>query len=290
MKVGFIGLGNMGAGMARSLLKAGHEVRVWNRSPEPVLALVEAGAARAADAADAFQGDAVFTMLANDEAVRAVILESGALAGAPKGLVHIMSATISPGLSQRLAAAHADAGIAYVCAPVLGRPDLAASGQLNVLAAGDATAIERVRPLLETIGQKVWPMGDQPHLANVAKLACNFALASAMEAMAESFALARRYEMDPHRLSDLFTGTLFAAPAYKVYGPIIAEQRFEPVGFKLRLGLKDMRLALEAGEAVGAPLPFASILRDNFVDAIGHGDSEKDWSAVSAVAARRAGL
>ena len=290
MKVGFIGLGNMGAGMARSLLKAGHEVRVWNRSPEPVLALVEAGAARAADAADAFQGDAVFTMLANDEAVRAVILETGALAGALKGLVHIMSATISPGLSQRLAAAHADAGIAYVCAPVLGRPDLAASGQLNVLAAGDATAIERVRPLLETIGQKVWPMGDQPHLANVAKLACNFALASAMEAMAESFALARRYEMDPHRLSDLFTGTLFAAPAYKVYGPIIAEQRFEPVGFKLRLGLKDMRLALEAGEAVGAPLPFASILRDNFVDAIGHGDSEKDWSAVSAVAARRAGL
>ena len=290
MKVGFIGLGHMGAGMARSLLKAGHEVRVWNRSPEPVLALVEEGAARAADPAEAFQGDAVFTMLANDEAVRAVILASGILDGAASGLVHIMSATISVRLSQELAAAHAEAGVAYVCAPVLGRPDLAASGQLNVLAAGDPSSVARARPLLEAIGQKVWPLGDEPHLANVAKLACNFALASAMEAMAESFALARRYQLDPHRLSDLFTGTLFAAPAYKVYGPVIADQTFEPVGFKLPLGLKDIRLVLEAGEAVGAPLPFASVLRDNFVDAIGHGDGEKDWSAVSAVAARRAGL
>ena len=290
MKVGFIGLGNMGAGMARSLIKAGHEVTVWNRSPEPVLALLEEGAARAVDPAGALQGDAAFTMLADDHAVRTVVLESGALDHAAKDLVHIMSATISVRFSQALAAAHARAGVAYVCAPVLGRPDMAASGQLNVLAAGDPSAIERVTPLLEAVGQKVWPLGDQPHLANVAKLACNFTLASAMEAMAEAFALARRYEMDPHRLSDLFTGTLFAAPAYKVYGPVIAAQRFEPVGFKLPLGLKDIRLVLEAGEAVGAPLPFASVLRDNFVDAIGHGDGEKDWSAVSAVAARRAGL
>jgi len=290
MDVGFIGLGNMGLGMARSLIKAGHRVRAWNRSPGAVEVLVRDGAEAAATPGEVFDADAVVTMLAADQAVRDVILGPGLLEGARGGLVHIVSSTISVAFSQELEQAHDRAGIGYVAAPVLGRRDVAAAGELNVLVAGHPDAVSRAQPLLQSLGRRTWPIGEQPHQANLAKLACNFTLAAAIEAMAEAFALARRYDLDPKILMEVLTGTLFAAPAYKTYGPMIVEQRFEPANFKLPLGLKDIRLALEAGEAVGAPLPFASVLRDNFIDAIGHGDTDKDWSAVAAVAARRAGL
>ena len=290
MDIGFIGLGHMGSGMARNLIKAGHRLRVWNRSREPAEALEKDGAVRAETPAEAFNTDVVFTMLSADEAVREVVLDSGALDAARQGATHVMSATISVGFSQELETVHADHGIGYVAAPVLGRPDVAEAGQLNVLAAGPSAEIEKVRPLLEAFAKQVWPVGDRPHLANVAKLSCNFTLACAIEAMAEAVALARRYELDPNTLMEVLTGTLFAAPAYKTYGPMVVEQRFEPANFKLPLGLKDVREALRAGEAVGAPLPFASVLRDNFVDAIAHGDADKDWSAVARVAMRRAGL
>lgn len=290
MKVGFIGLGHMGSAMARNLVRAGHAVCVWNRSPEPVLALVREGAEAAGSPQDAFAGDAVVTMLADDRAVREVVLRRELLGSARQGAVHVISATISVALARELEAAHAEAGLDLVAAPVLGRPDVAEAGELNVLVAGPPDAVARVQPLLDAIGKRSWPMGDQPHLASVAKLACNFSLAAAMEAMAEAFALARRHQLDPGALLEVMTGTLFAAPAYRTYGPMIVEQRFEPANFKLPLGLKDIRLTLEAGEAAGAPMPFASVLRDNFIDAIAHGDGDKDWSAVSAVAARRAGL
>ncbi len=290
MDVGCIGLGNMGSGMARSLIKAGHRVRVWNRSAGPVAELEREGAEVAGTPDQAFDADAVLTMLSTDQAVREVILDGGLLEGARKGLVHVVSSTISVAFSKELELAHAKAGIAYVAAPVLGRPDVAAAGELNVLVAGDPAAVDRVQPLLQSLGPQTWRIGDQPHQANLAKLACNFTLAAAIEAMAEAFALARRYEIDPNILMQVLTGTLFAAPAYKTYGPMIVEHRFEPAKFKLPLGLKDVRLALDAGEAVGSPLPFASVLRDNFIDAIGHGDQDKDWSAIAAVAARRAGL
>jgi 3-hydroxyisobutyrate dehydrogenase-like beta-hydroxyacid dehydrogenase len=290
MDVGIIGAGAMGSGMARSLMKAGHRVRVWNRSPGPVEALAREGARRANDPAEAFEADAVVTMLANDEAVRSVIVDR-ALSHPPRGnVVHVMSSTISVGLCKTLEEVHHAADVAFVAAPVLGRPDVATAGELNVLAAGHDRDLRRVQPLLDAIGRKTWRVGDLPHQAIVTKLACNFTLASAMEAMAEAFALVRRYDLDAHVLNEVLSSTLFAAPAYKVYGPLIADERFEPAGFRLPLGLKDVRLALEAGEAAGAPLPFASILRDNFIDAIAHGDGDKDWSAVSKVAARRAGL
>jgi 3-hydroxyisobutyrate dehydrogenase-like beta-hydroxyacid dehydrogenase len=290
MDVAVIGLGAMGQGLARSLLKAGHKVRVWNRSPGPAESLMREGARRAKDPAEAFQADAVVTMLANDQAVRAVILDEALSHPPGHHVVHVMASTISVGLCRTLEEVHRDAGVDFIAAPVLGRPDVAAAGELNILVAGDEKAVRRVQPLLDAIGKKTWRVGDQPHQASVTKLAANFMLASAMEALAEAFALVRRHDLDAHILNEVLTNTLFAAPAYKVYGPLIADQRFEPVGFKLTLGLKDVRLALEAGEAAGAPLPFASILRDNFIDAIAHGDGDKDWSAVAKVAARRAGL
>jgi 3-hydroxyisobutyrate dehydrogenase-like beta-hydroxyacid dehydrogenase len=290
MRVGVIGLGGMGGGMARSLLAAGHEVTVWNRSAERAEPLKAAGAKAAGAPAELFQLDAVVTMLSTDEAVRDVVLTGGALDRAAAGVVHVMSATISPAFSEELARAHAEQGVAFVAAPVLGRPDVAAKGELNVLAAGEAAAVARAQPVLDAIGAKTWRMGDEPHLANVAKLAVNFMIAAAMETMAEAFTLVDKSGVAPKALHELITSTLFAAPVYKTYGGFILDRAFEPAAFALPLGLKDVRLALAAGEAVGAPMPLASLLRDNFVDALAHGAEAKDWSAIAEVAFRRAGL
>jgi 3-hydroxyisobutyrate dehydrogenase-like beta-hydroxyacid dehydrogenase len=251
--------------------------------------VVRRGAHREESPGGAFTGDAVITMLADDDAVRAAIISRDVLRTAPKDLVHIIMSTLSVAFARELEQVHAEAGIAYIAAPVMGRPDVAAAGKLNILAAGDPAAIERARPLFDAIGQRTWLLGVEPHQANVAKLAINFLLASAIEAMAEAAALAERYEIDPAKLMEVITGTLFAAPAYATYGKLIIEGEFKP-GFKLTLGLKDMRLALAAGEAMGVPLPFASVVRDNLVDAIGHGDAGRDWSALALVARRRAGL
>ena len=289
MDVGVIGLGHMGSGMARSLIRAGHQVTVWNRSAEPAEALVAEGARRAQTPAEAMRGEAVVTMLANDEAMRQVVLGQ-ALPAAGQGLVHVMSATITVQLCREFEAVHAECGVGLVAAPVMGRPEVAAAGELNILAAGEDDAVARVQPLLDAMGMKTWRIGSEPHKASVAKLAANFTLASAIEAMSEAFALVERHGLDPTILHEVLSGTLFAAPAYKTYGAAITGEVFEPPGFKLPLGLKDVRSAMEAGEAVGAPMPFASVMRDNFLDAIAHGDAEKDWSAVSQVARRRAGL
>jgi 3-hydroxyisobutyrate dehydrogenase-like beta-hydroxyacid dehydrogenase len=291
MKVGFIGLGAMGGGMATRLIDAGHEVSVWNRSPGPAEQLAQRGAKRMNHPDEAFAGDAVLTMLADDDAIRAVILAGGVLKRAPnKQIVHAVMSTISVAFSRELERAHVEAGLAYVAAPVLGRPDVAAAGKLNVIAGGGADAIERIKPLLDVIGQKTWVLGAEPHKANVAKLSMNFLIAAAIESMAEAVTLAEGFEVEPGKLMELITGTLFSAPAYATYGGLILKGEFMPANFKLRLGLKDMRLALAAGETAGVPLPFASIVRDNLVDAIGHGDADKDWSAVALVARRRAGL
>jgi len=290
MEMGVIGLGGMGSGMAANLLKAGHKVVVWNRSPGPVEALTAQGAIAAASPKDAFQGEATVTMLADDQAVRDVVLESGALDAARTGLVHVVSATISVALAQELEKLHADRGLGYVAAPVLGRPDVAEQGQLNVLAAGDAAAMAKVQPLLDVIGKRTWRVGDAPHQANVAKLQVNFMIAAAIETMAEAFTVAEKSGVDPAFMYELITETLFAAPAYKTYGQFIVDQQFAPAKFKLKLGLKDIRLALAAGEAVDAPAPLAALLRDNFIDAMAHGGADLDWAGLATVARRRAGL
>ncbi len=192
MDVGFIGIGAMGAAMATRLVEAGHKVRVWNRTPAPAQAQAAKGAVPVATAAEAFSGDAVVSMLSNDEAVRAVVLDSGLLDKAPKGIVHAQMATISLALGKELAAAHAEKGVAYVAAPVLGRPDAAAAGKLNIMAAGDPAAIARVQPLFDAMGQKTWSVGTEPHVANATKIACNFVLACTIETIAEAYALGER--------------------------------------------------------------------------------------------------
>ncbi len=290
MKVGFLGLGAMGAAMATNLLKAGHDVTVWNRSAAAVQPLAALGAAVASTPAAAAHGDAVLSMLANDEAVRGVILDGGVLAALAPGAVHVNHATVSVKLAGELAQAHAARRVGYVAAPVFGRPDVAAAGRLNILAAGEAQAVERVRPLLEAMGSRVWPLGEAPERANVAKIAGNFMLAAAIETMAEASALVRAHGIGAADFLDVMTGTLFAAPAYQGYAKLIAEQRFKPAGFALPLGYKDVRLAQEAGEAARVPLPFAGVLRDSLLEALAAGDEDVDWSVLSQVAARRARL
>jgi 3-hydroxyisobutyrate dehydrogenase-like beta-hydroxyacid dehydrogenase len=285
MDVGFIGLGMMGSRIAGRLAKAGYRPRVWNRSPEPVDALVHLGARRVADARDAFAGDVVFSMLADDDAVHGVI--DGLLDGAPRGLVHVNMATISVPLARDLTARHEARGLSYVAATVFGRPELAAEGKLNVVVAGDSAVVDRIEPLLGEIGQKIWRIGIQPERANVVKLAGNVMLGAAVEAMAEAAAFGSRHGIAPADLLDVLTNGVFTSPAYKTYGALIAEQRFEPAGFRLALLLKDVRLALAAAEAAVVPMPLADVVHESLLDGVAHGDGDRDVASLALVAMRR---
>lgn len=288
MNIGFIGLGSMGAAMAANLLKAGFRLHVWNRSQAAVAALVAQGAEAAATPAAAFGCEIVCSMLADDAALRAV-LEPAVLQATPAGAVHVNFATVSIELTRELERSHRAAGSFYVAAPVFGRPDAAAAAKLNIVAAGDPAARQRVQPLFDALGQRTWSLGDEAERAIAVKLAGNFMIASAIETMAESAALVQRYGVSASELLEILTGTLFAAPVYKNYGALIAEQRYEPAAFKLRLGLKDVDLALRAAQAVDVPLPLGSLLRDNLLDALAHGEGELDWAALAKVALRRSG-
>jgi 3-hydroxyisobutyrate dehydrogenase-like beta-hydroxyacid dehydrogenase len=288
MDIGFIGLGTMGSRIAASLVKAGHKVRVWNRSRPPVDALARLGATPVSTAREAFSGDIVFSILADDAAVHAVI--DPLLDGAQKGLVHVNMATISVALARDLATRHRDYGLTYVSATIFGRPELAAAGKLTIVAAGEPDAITRVQPLFDVIGQRTWPMGAQPERANVVKLAGNFMLGAAVEAMAEASAMASRHGIEPADLLNVLTNGVFTAPSYQLYGDAIAKQRYEPPGFRLSLTLKDLRLALAAAEEVNAPMPLADVVHESLLEAVARGDGERDLAALARVSLRRAGL
>src|SRR5216117_1300760 len=290
MKVGFIGLGHMGAGMATSLLGAGHDTTVYNRTPGKVQALVEQGAHAAARLADACRGDAVVTMLADDGAVEAVVFgEKGVTGSLGKGAIHVSMSTISVALSERLSAAHANAGQRFVAAPVFGRPEMAVAAKLFIVAAGAPDAVDACLPLFEAMGQKTFPIEDQPKAANLVKLSGNFLIASVIEGLGEAMALVGKAGVDRRRYLDLLTSTLFTAPVYRTYGGLIAEQRFEPAGFAAPLGHKDIRLTLAAAETLRVPMPFAAVLHDRFLTLLAQGGEALDWSAIGGLAARDAG-
>jgi 3-hydroxyisobutyrate dehydrogenase-like beta-hydroxyacid dehydrogenase len=291
MQVGIIGIGNMGSGMAKSLLQAKHQVTVYNRTRERAEALRSEGAAVAATPADACRGEAVLTMLADDTAVESQVFgKDGILGALPRGAVHMSCSTISVALSDRLTAEHAKAGQEFVSAPVFGRPDAAEAARLAVVAAGPLAAVERCKPLFEALGPKLLVVGEKPSLANVVKLSGNFLIATVLESMSEAIAFARKSGVDATALLDFLTSTLFNAPVYKTYGRLIVEGKYEPAGFALPLGLKDVRLVLQAAEAQRVPMPIASILRDRFLTALARGNERSDWSVLGRVAAEDAGL
>jgi 3-hydroxyisobutyrate dehydrogenase-like beta-hydroxyacid dehydrogenase len=290
MKVGFIGLGNMGSGMAANLLAAGHEVTVFNRTRAKADPLVAKGATVAHSVAEACRGDAVMTMLADDQAVASVAFgDGGLMASLSRGALHVSSSTISVALAERLVAAHAETGHDFVSAPVFGRPDAAEAGELFVAAGGAEPALLRAKPLLDAIGKQSFILSDQPSRANLVKLSGNFLIASVIEALGEAMALVGKGGVDIHAYLDFLTSTLFSAPVYKTYGALIADRKFTPAGFAAPLGQKDIRLALAAAEELRAPMPIASLLRDRFLALLANGGENLDWSAIGALAAKDAG-
>ena len=289
MNVGFVGLGAMGRPMAGNLIEAGHHLRVWNRSPGAVEELARKGAEAVAEPGKAF-ADVLISMLADDAAVRDVILGRGMLDGAPRGGIHVSMATISVALTEELTEEHRRRGLHYVSAPVFGRPEAAAARQLHIVAAGDGAALDRVQPLFDAMGQRTWRLGAEPREAAAAKLAGNFLIAAAIECMGEAVVMAEHYGVRPAALLEILGNSLFAAPVYRNYGALIAERRYEPAGFRLKLGLKDVRLVLAAGESARTPMPVASLLRDHVLEGIAQGDGARDWSALAEVARRHAGV
>jgi 3-hydroxyisobutyrate dehydrogenase-like beta-hydroxyacid dehydrogenase len=291
MKVGFIGLGNMGSGMAASLLNAGHELAVYNRTPDKTKPLVEKGARKAASVAEACKGDVVITMLADDSAVESVTFgDEGIVKNLGKNAIHISASTISVALADKLTAEHAKKGERFVSAPVFGRPEVAASAKLFIVAAGAADAVDPCMPLFEAMGQKTFRFGEKPSNANLVKITGNFMISSTIETLSEAMALVAKGGLDQHQYLEFLTATLFNAPIYKTYGTLIADKKFKPAGFAAPLGLKDARLALAAGESLRVPLPLANLIRDRFLRLLARGDETIDWSAISMLAAEDAGL
>ena len=291
MKIGFVGLGKMGTPMARNLLLKGNSVTVWNRSREKAEMLARDGAQVADSPAEACRGaEAVFTMLADDRAVESVVFgEEGILAALPPGSIHVSSSTISTALARRLAANHAARGQGYLSVPVFGRPEAAEAANLLVVAAGSIDLIDRLRPLFDAIGRATFIAGPEPWQANALKVCGNFMILSVLESFGEAFATLRKANVEPRLFLEIMNA-LFASPVYANYGRMIAEENFEPAGFELKLGLKDVRLAIQTAEECASPMPFASVMRDHFLSAIAHGQAEMDWSSIARVSARNAGL
>jgi 3-hydroxyisobutyrate dehydrogenase-like beta-hydroxyacid dehydrogenase len=279
MDVGFIGLGQMGQGMAKRLVDAGHSVAVWNRDPRKTEALRSAGAIVAASPRDAAAKGIVLTMLANDAALEAVCLGEDGISEAGKGVLHISCSTVSVALTERLADRHAAAGQQFISAPVLGRPEAAAAGQLVILTAGDQDMLDRSGPLFTAIGQRVVPMGARPAMAAASKLAANFSLAAIIETVTEAFAIAAAGGVSRTALLELFSEVNFGSRMMGAYGKIIADGAFEPAAFPLTLGRKDVGLGLDA---IGpdAEAPIAQLLAHRMDALIAHGLGDRDWASL----------
>jgi 3-hydroxyisobutyrate dehydrogenase-like beta-hydroxyacid dehydrogenase len=292
MKVGFIGLGSMGSGMARNLIKAGHTLVVYNRTRSRAEELQPLGATVAGTPGEAAAGvEVLITMLADDHAVEDAIIGPGrALQSLPADAVHIGMSTISVALSRRLMGLHRERQQHYLAAPVFGRPDAAAAAKLFIVAAGPVKQIERCQVLFDAIGQKTFVIDQEPPSANVVKLAGNFLIATVIEGLAEAFALVRKAALDPNKFLEVLTGSLFAAPIFQNYGGMIAKGQFEPVGFKLSLGFKDNRLVLAAAEEPAVPMPMVSLIHDRFVAALAHQLGDGDWSEIARISLWDAGL
>lgn len=290
--IGLVGLGNMGRGIAQHLLDQGWQLRVWNRSPEKVEPVVRRGATRAERPEEtATPGGIVISMLSDDRAVEETFgSQSKLLAGLGAGGVHVSMSTIHPETARRMAREHERAGAAYVGAPVFGRPDAAAAGNLWIAVSGPEPARRRVAPLLAAAGRGTFDFGDDPGAANIAKLCGNFLIASSIEALGEAAAMAEKSGLGASPVIEMLAQTLFACPIYQGYGKSILSGKFQPAGFRLRLGLKDVELALSTARSMEVPLPLASLIRDRALAAINKGHADWDWSSLALEAAEDAGV
>jgi 3-hydroxyisobutyrate dehydrogenase-like beta-hydroxyacid dehydrogenase len=290
MKLGFIGTGRMGQAMVRRLLEAKHEVGVYNRTPEKAKPLVEAGARIMPSIADAARyGEVTYTMLADDDALMRVSF-GGLIDALPKGGIHVCAGTHGIPAIRTLKAGHAEKGQILIAAPMMGRPELVSAGTAGVFASGPAAALARCKPLFDAIGRRTFEGGDDPEAATAMKIANNFVLGCAIEAMGEGFALTRKYGVAPSVFYDVMTDGLFNCSAYKVYGKIMVDESYAKVGQMAVLGLKDANLALDAGNLAAVPLPSGNVWRDRLIGAVAHGDGDKDWAVMALEQARASGL
>ena len=292
MKIGFLGLGQMGAGMAANLLRAGHEMVVWNRSPRKAEPLVADGAVLARTPRDAAAGrDILMSMLADDAALEQVLDgDDGVFEGLHRGALHVSSSTIGVATADRVADRHAAHGLRFLSAPVLGRPEAAAAAKLFVVAAGAQSDYNAASALFPAISQKVFYVGEKPSAANLVKLCANFTLLAAIEAFAEAMTLAQKGGVPKKQFLEVMTGTLFDTPVYRNYGAALAEERFKPAGFAAPLGLKDMRLVGQSAETLRVPMPVLNVLRDHLLQTIGAEGEDIDWSAIGRIIAKNGGL
>lgn len=282
----------MGFPIAANLAAAGFPLTVWNRTASKAQPLVEKGARIAASPREvARAGGVVITMVADDAALESLVLGAAAIAKqiAPGG-IHLSMSTVAPATIRKLAEAHREAGSILLATPVFGRPDAAAARKMFVCISGDGAAKQKVRPILEAIGQGVFDFGETAESASVAKISGNFLIAAAMEAMGEAFAMAEKSGLDRTAVATMLTQTIFGCPVYQGYGAAIAARRHSPAGFQLPLGLKDVELVLRTAREVNAPMPTASLLRDRFVHALAMGRADLDWSAIALGAREDAGL
>lgn len=287
--IGFLGLGAMGAVMARRLIDSGHRVTVWNRSAGPAHELVTAGAIAAMAPEEAIANSVVLSMLANDEAVESVFTAER-LSGAPAGTVHVNMASISVAASERLHELHREAGIDYVTAPVLGRPNVAAAGQLTIVAGGSSKLVDTVRPLLDVLGQRIWHVGETPSSANLVKIGVNYTIIHALQAMAEGVTLVESGEVDPVQFIEILTSSLFPGPVYEGYGHMIAERQYAPA-FNVAMGRKDLKLAQEAAAGPGIELPTAPVLVEAFEAALADPAlASLDWAVIAEITRARSGV
>lgn len=290
--IGFIGLGNMGQAMASNLLKAGYHLTVYNRNASKAAPLVEAGAQQVSTPAEvAAPGRIVLSMVAHDAALESITLGAqGILERLGPGGIHISSSTVSPDVARKMAELHAQYDCTYVAAPVFGRPDAAAARKLWICVAGATSAKERIRPILEALGQSIFDFGEEPEKANIVKISANFLIASAMEAMGEAFTLVEKNGIERTAFADMISQTLFACHIYKGYGKMIAEKHFTPVGFQMQLGLKDVNLVLDRAEQSRVPMPLGSLLHDRLLSGLAKGRQEADWAEMTRSISEDAGL
>jgi 3-hydroxyisobutyrate dehydrogenase-like beta-hydroxyacid dehydrogenase len=289
MKIGFIGLGQMGRGMAARLVERGHALNVWNRTQAAAEPFRTRGAAVSERADQVLAADVVITMLADDAAVRAVWLDSGMAARMPQSAIHLNMASVSLALASELAAVHRQSGSDYVSAPVFGRPHAAASGELDIIAAGSPRAVAQCVPLFEALGRRWFNVGTEPQRANIVKIARNFLLGTIIESLGEAFALVQKSGVDPSAFLDIITSTSMNAPAYRNYGRLILDRPAQPT-FTLKLGMKDVELALRAGRETGVPMPLAELLIDQHAAAIERGYGDREWASLSNFIAEQSGL
>jgi 3-hydroxyisobutyrate dehydrogenase-like beta-hydroxyacid dehydrogenase len=289
MRIGFIGLGQMGRGMAARLLEQGHELIAWNRTYAAAETLQQRGAKAAKRLEETLDAEVVITMLADDAAVEAVWIASGLVNRMPAAVVHLNMASVSLRMAQRLARLHQDRGGHFVSAPVFGRPQAAASGQLDIVAAGPRDALARCVPLFEALGKHWFDVGTEPAHANIVKIARNFLLGAIIESLGEAFALVQKSGVEPAQFLDIITSTSMSAPAYKNYGRLMI-QPLPEVTFTLKLGMKDVELALQAGGDTGVPMPTAALIREQHVAAIARGYGDKDWASLGNYIRECAGL